>query len=196
MEASIPIRELPPGYTEVRYVSLTEGRRLLWLNLLSLLPLLASLLLMAVWTVIIAPIRQVPPSDFSLPWWASVILVLVIVLPLHELLHGIAITLTGHPARYGMKLDKGVLYATSDGALFRRNEYLFIALAPLVGITLLCLGLSLVAPDWLYTLLVMAVVLNAGGASGDLWSVGVLLRYPRRVLVRDEQDGFRIFDTR
>lgn len=48
MEASIPIRELPPGYTEVRYVSLTEGRRLLWLNLLSLLPLLASLLLLAV----------------------------------------------------------------------------------------------------------------------------------------------------
>ncbi len=191
-----PVRALPADYAEVRHVSLTEGRRLLWLNLLSLLPLVAALLVMAVWTVLVAPIRaNVPPTDFELPWWLGVLLVLVIVLPLHELIHGIAITLTGHPATYGIKLEKGVLYATSDGALFRRDEYLFVALAPLIGITLLCFGLSLASPEWLYGLLVMAVVLNAGGAVGDLWSVAVLLRYPRRALVRDEQDGFRVFDV-
>jgi hypothetical protein len=190
-----PIRELPPGYAEVRHLVLTEDRRLLWLNLLSLIPLAAALGVMALWTVIIAPIRGgIAVSTVELPWWLAVVIVLVVVLPLHELLHGIAITLTGHPARYGMKLNKGVLYATSEGALFRRDEYLFVALAPLVGITLLCLLLSLVAPEWLYQMLVMAVVLNAGGAIGDLWSVWVLLRWPRRVLVRDEQDGFRIFD--
>jgi hypothetical protein len=196
MFASNPVRELPPGYVEVKHVVLTEGRTLLWLNVLSLLPLLAALGLMAVWTVLVSPIRaNVPPTDFSLPWWLGVILVLVLVLPLHELIHGIAITITGHPATYGIKLDKGVLYATSDKALFRRDEYLLVAIAPLAVITLLCLVLSLFAPEWLYSLLVMAVVLNAGGAIGDIWFVVVLLRYPRRVLVRDEQDGFRIYDN-
>ena len=51
--------------------------------------------------------------------------------------------------RYGAKLSKGVLYATADNALFRRNEYLAIALAPLVGITLVVMVLMVVAPQGL-----------------------------------------------
>ena len=55
------------------------------------------------------------------------------------------------------------------------------------------MGLMIVVPQWLAYYLAIAAVLNAGGAIGDLWSVGVLLRYPAQVLVRDEADRFRIY---
>lgn len=54
---------------------------------------------------------------------------------------------------------------------------------------LLMLGL----PQWLVYYATIGAVVNAGGAVGDLWSVGVVLRYPASALVRDEADSFRIY---
>jgi hypothetical protein len=169
---------------------LTEPKLLLWLNILALVPLLAMVILMGWWWALIG---RSPGGNVDVPWWIAVIAILLVVLPLHEFLHGAAITAIGHRVRYGAKLSKGVLYATAENALFRRNEYLAVALAPLVGITLLAMALMLVVPQGFAYYLAIGAVLNAGGAIGDLWSVGVLLRYPASVLVRDESDGFRIY---
>lgn len=189
-----PIRELPADYTEALHYVLTEGRRLLWLNVAALVPLVIALLGMAVWWVVVMQLRAGQAEvEGSLPWWVGIIGIFVIVLPLHELIHGIAIQSLGHRARYGFKPSVGVLYATADGALFRRNEYVVIALAPLIVITLLGMGLMLIAPGWLAYTIAMGVVLNAGGAIGDIWSVVLTLRYPASALVRDEGDGFRIY---
>lgn len=192
--ARSPILELPPQYREIRHVQLTSDRLLLILNLLALVPLVAMLAWMAVWWVIVS-VGRAPSDPINVPWWVAIIAIILIVLPLHEVLHGLTINAVGHPARYGMKLSKGVLYATSDKALFRRNEYLAVALAPLVGITLAAMGLMLFVPQGLAYYVGIAAVLNAGGAIGDLWSTAVLLRYPSSVLVRDEEDGFRIYGT-
>jgi hypothetical protein len=185
-----PIRQLPPDYREVRSITLTERGLLLRLNLLALLPMAAALALMIGWTAVIPAGSG---ADEGAPWWLNVILTLLIVLPLHELLHGAAIRLTGHRPRYGIKLAQGVLYATADGAYFRRREYIFIALTPLAAITLLGLILMpLVAPGW-RMLIVMAVVLNAGGAVGDLWSVWMLRRFSEDTLIQDRGDSFSIY---
>lgn len=189
-----PIRELPQNYRESLHYVLTEGRRLLWLNVAALLPMLLAIALMAGWWEIVAPVRAASAGDpFSVPWWLGVVGMFLIVLPLHELFHGLAITLVGHRARYGMKLDKGVLYATADQALFRRDEYIFVALMPVVAITLLGMALMLLAPDGLVYYIALGVALNAGGAVGDLWATIVVLRYSRSALVRDEEDGFRVY---
>jgi hypothetical protein len=188
------IHELPTDYREnLRYV-LTEGRRLLWLNVAALLPMLVAIVAMAGWWEVAAPLRAASAdTSLSIPWWLGIAAMYLIVLPLHELFHGLAITLVGHRARYGMKLDKGVLYATADQALFRRDEYIFVALTPLVAITLLGMGLMLLAPEELVYYTAIGVVLNAGGAVGDLWASVVVLRYSRSALVRDEEDGFRVY---
>jgi hypothetical protein len=187
-----PIQELPPDYQEIRHVVLTEPKLLLWLNILALVPLLAMVIVMGWWWVLIA--RGLSPGGtVDVPWWIAVIAILLVVLPLHELLHGITIGAIGHRVRYGAKLSKGVLYATAENALFRRDEYLGVALAPLVAITLGAMALMVVVPQWLSYYVAIGAVLNAGGAIGDLWSVGILLRYPASVLVRDEADGFRIY---
>ncbi len=188
----IPLHELPPGYQEVRHVQLTEDRLLLWLNLLAAVPLVLMLALMAVWWVVVSVGRAPAPSP-DVPWWLALIAIILIVLPLHELIHGLVIRGLGHTVHYGAKLSKGVLYATSENALFRRDEYLAIALAPLVGITLAVMVLMVIAPQWMAYYLGIAAVLNAGGAVGDLYSVVVVLRYPPSILVRDEADSFRLY---
>ncbi|MBK9751086.1 MAG: DUF3267 domain-containing protein [Chloroflexi bacterium] len=192
--ARSPITDLPADYVEVQHLVLTEPRLLFRLNLLGLIPLILAVVAMGVYGAWIAPLRpSIPPERVPLPDVLMIVLVIVITLPLHELIHGLAITYVGHKPTYGMKLDKGVLYATADQALFRRDEYLMVALAPLVVITLAALLLLWIVPNGLVYWLSLAVVLNAGGAIGDLWAVGVVLRHPRSVLVRDEADGFRVF---
>ena len=190
---SSPLHQLPAGYTEVRHVVLTESRLLLRLNLLSLLPLALMLIWMALWWGLVSPGRASVPAP-DIPWWLSLIAILLVVFPLHELLHGLAIRCFGHHARYGAKLSKGVLYATAENALFRRHEYLIVALAPVVLITLAAMLLMRLVPAWLAYYLALAAVINAGGAVGDLWAARVVSRYSPRALVRDEADGFRVYE--
>lgn len=187
-----PIHDLPPDYVEVQHIELTDDKLLLRLNLLALIPLAIMLVFMGIWWWIASQINP-PGQPLPIPWWLALILVMLIVLPLHELFHGLVITAIGHQARYGMKLSKGVLYATADQALFRRREYLIVALAPLVGITLLAMLLMLIVPQWVGYYIGIGAVVNAGGAIGDLWAVKLLWPYPADALVRDEADGFRIF---
>lgn len=187
-----PIHTLPAGYHEVHYVLLTEDSLLLRLNLLAFIPLAAVFVLMALWWVI-ASLGRPPTPAPEIPWWLALIVITVVVLPLHELVHGLVIAGLGQRVRYGAKLSKGVLFATAENALFRRNEYLAVALAPFVVITLGVMGLMLIAPQWLAYYLAIAAVLNAGGAIGDLYAVAVVRRYPPATLVRDEADGFRLY---
>jgi hypothetical protein len=111
----------------------------------------------------------------------------LVMIPLHEGAHGLAIVAVGHQPRFGAKLSKMVVYATTDTGLFRRGEFLAVALAPLVALTLLGMFLVWVIPDWYGYYVSLAVVLNAGSA------IGVVLRYPPSALVRDEEDGIRVF---
>ena len=115
----------------------------------------------------------------------------LIVLPLHEWIHGLLIARYGHKPRYGVKLM--VLFATSDGALFRRREFIRIALAPLTVITAVGCLIMLFLPFGLAYWVALAVVLNAGGAIGDLWMTAIALRYDLSALIRDEEDSMRIF---
>ncbi len=189
-----PVMMLPPHYQEVHYMSINEHGVLLWLNLLSLVPLTISALIMFGSLLVYneelgSPlvINAFPDSVPTLLGLASVL----IVLPLHEWIHGLVISRCGHKPRYGVKLF--VLFATSDGALFRRNEFIRVALAPLVVITTMGSVLMLFLPFGVAYWVGLAVVLNAGGAIGDLWMTTIVLRYGPSALIRDEEDSMRIF---
>lgn len=193
MRRPTPIHELPPDYREVEHLILLQPDRALLLNLLALLPLGAALLLMAAWWTVVLRMRGAFPGGPDIPWWLGLLAALVIVLPLHEWIHGQAIAWAGHRPRYGMMLSKGALYATSDNALFPRGAFLVIALAPLVVITLAGMMLIPLLPDSVGYYVALAVVFNAGSAIGDLWMAAVVWRYPQTALVRDEADSIRIY---
>jgi hypothetical protein len=189
-----PVLALPPDYREVHYMSINERGVLLWLNVMSLVPLAISGLLVFGALLVYneelgSPlvINALPDTIPALAGLAGVLLVL----PLHEWIHGLIITQCGHRPRYGVKLF--VLFATSDGALFRRNEFIRVALAPLIVITAMGCLLMLFLPFGLAYWAGMAVVLNAGGAIGDMWMTAIALRYDPSILIRDEEDSMRIF---
>lgn len=190
-----PIQDVPHGWQEVRRVVLTEDRLLLRLNLWALVPLAISTLAMLGWAVAAGRWRAPVPPGPEIPWWLTLVLALL-VLPLHELVHAVLILSVGHRPRLGIKLDKGVLYATADQALFTRNQYLAVALSPLIVISLAgAASLLLLSSGWWWTV-ALAVILNAGGAIGDLWVSAQILRAPASALVRDTEDGYVLYEQR
>ncbi len=189
------IHELPPDYHEVEHLVLLEPRKLLLINLLALIPLIIALVVMGTWWAFVLRQRGSIAGGFGADWpsWLWIILIFIISIPIHEFLHGLAIRRAGHKPRYGMMLSKGAFYATSDNALFWRNDFIIIALAPIVGITLLGFLLVYLLPDALGYYVGLGVILNAANSIGDLWMTVVARRYPPTALLRDQADSIRIY---
>jgi hypothetical protein len=125
-------------------------------------------------------------------WIAINILGSIIILPIHEALHGLAITFWGGTPHYGAKLPFA-LYCGARSQLFHRNAYLVVALTPVVVLTLAAVVFTLFSPVLAsYTLL--ASVSNFSGAAGDVWMAAALLRQPKHVLVEDTQTGYVIWE--
>lgn len=196
------VKPPPDGYREVYYLGVTEPDKLVWLNIWALALLPPFILLALWWSAAVKDLRGTYTTGLqSVPgivWWIAVIGVL----PLHELVHGFAITLTGHKPRYGAQyVDMGrlkipyILYATADGVYFLRNQFVMIALAPLIVLTLVGLVMIYALPDFLALYIGAAVVINGSGSVGDLWMTMVALRYAPDALVLDEADSIRIYVT-
>lgn len=114
------------------------------------------------------------------------------VVVLHELVHAAVIRHYGGDVSFGLGLAGVVLpyaYVTTTLRL-SRNQFVAVALAPLVVITAVGFAV-MVALETLWLLVPLAF--NVGGAIGDLWMTGILLRYPRHVSVEDSVTGLRIY---
>jgi len=117
-------------------------------------------------------------------------------LALHEALHGAAVLAFGHRPTFGAGLLHGMPYfSTTANAAFSRDEFIVIALAPLLSLSAAGIALMFAVPGWA-PWLVAPLALNALGAIGDLNLAQVALRYPRRVLINDERTGIRVFGHR
>lgn len=196
-----PITSVPQDYREVMYLNVLEDQQaLVVLNVLSIGGFVVGIGLMAAWTAVVTAARGtytalLPVPDIAL--WIAVIAVF----PLHEWVHGQVIRWVGHRPRYGMKLvDVGpikvpiALYATTNDGLFRRGEFIAVAMAPLVVITFAGMLLVVLLPDVYTVFIAFAVILNMSGAVGDIWMTWLVLKYSPDALVRDEADAIRIYD--
>lgn len=188
--------ELPANYQEAGFLRVTGQRQFLWLNVFSLVCMAIAIpifygLLFVYHGLFEAPlVIEAFPKTISSIVGVSIVLLMI---PVHEWFHGLSIQYWGHHARYGIKPLKGVVYATADGALFWRHQYISVALAPFVAISVL-----MMVSSWFFSAnigfwLMLTAVLNAAGAAGDFWMTQVALRYPSHALIRDEEDGMRVF---
>lgn len=127
-----------------------------------------------------------------LVWLLINILGAIVILPLHELLHGLMFLLWGGRPFFGAKLPLA-LYCGARQQLFHRNQYIAVGLAPLVVITLVAFVLTLFSPVLAsYTL--FANLSNFSGAVGDLWSVMRMARLPANALIEDTDAGYRAWE--
>ena len=138
------------------------------------------------------------PSDgnlqFGLGEMGLAIAGIVVTFVLHELTHGLVMQLFGAKPKYGIIWKGLMLYATSPGYTYRRNNYVVIALAPFLFISaLVVLGMWILQGTAWVALLAICGVVNASGAVGDMWITMIVLRYPATAYVMDERDGIRVF---
>ena len=116
------------------------------------------------------------------------------VLVLHEAIHGAAFKYFGGRPTFGATVIQKILpafYCSAPGYWFTRGQFAVIILAPLVVISLLGIALMPFVDDGL--LLVLPLAINFGGAIGDLWMAGMLLRREQGTMIEDLKDGLRFY---
>ena len=109
---------------------------------------------------------------------------------LHELIHGAFMSKYGGKPSYGAGIAHYILpyfYATTK-TIFTRNQFIVIAIAPLVVISLVVIGIMAAFPSIAHWMIIPFVI-NGSGAVGDLWVTRNILRCPKHVLVEDRKNG-------
>ena len=184
---------LSEEYQQVLYWTITENpKRAILIQILSVPFFILSLLVFFGLAVSLGKLPS--PLTFGLGEIVIVIVAIVLTIVLHELMHGIAMQIFGAQPRYGVLWKQAMFYATAPGYAFRRNDYIQIALTPLIVLSVLVvLGIWYLSGTFWVASLAIGGVINASGAIGDLWITTIVLRYPATAHVIDEKDGVRVF---
>jgi hypothetical protein len=185
------LRTLPPGYRLAQTLEIASRRTLIALNVAGFVLALAALLGFSLFASGLPPGLPDPLSGISPV--ITIIVLFVLMLALHEALHGLTFRLFGARPRYGLNLRKSVAFASAADDYVARDAYIVVALVPLVVITLLALVLMLAAGGTTRDVIGFVAALNVGGSVGDLWFVTVCRRYPRNLLVRDFGEGAALY---
>jgi hypothetical protein len=185
---------LPDNYQEVRYWTITgKPMRVIAMNILSVF---LFVIFGRIFSWLAFSLGKLPSEGEIKLGLSEIGLVLagaILTLVLHELTHGLAMQMFGAKPKYGI-LWQGMLYATSPGYSYHRNNYVVIALAPFVFLSILfILGMWLLQGTLWVALLGICGIFNAAGAIGDMWITTIVLRYAAAAYVMDERDGMRVF---
>lgn len=122
----------------------------------------------------------------------SLVAVFVIIIVMHELLHGIFFWIFSHqPPKFGLR--GWYAFASAPGWFFPRRQYLVIGLAPVVCISALGLILLALLPVEAVMLALFAVIINAASSVGDLWIIIRLIFERGPVAVEDVGDGMYFY---
>lgn len=199
-----PTQVLPEGYQAVETIDVKQDQRLLMiLNVAGLVVLLLTGWLMFRWLVLVRAadlagsiqVFTIRTPLVVIGLIAGILALTALHIILHEALHGVFFWLfTRSKPRFAFHWTYA--YAAAPDWYIPRGPFLVTTLAPLVVITLAGLlifrfaPLGWLAPTWL------VVVMNAGGAVGDMLVTARLLRLPPSTLVNDRGDAVTFFTTR
>lgn len=104
---------------------------------------------------------------------------------LHELVHGLAFRLRGYEPSYGVAVNMGAFYAAAFHQYQGRRDAMVSLVAPLVVLDLCYLPL-LFAPSGLVAFTAfVGLLINTGGAAGDIYMLARVWRMPEGTLLYD-----------
>ena len=110
--------------------------------------------------------------------FATLLFCFSVLIVIHEFIHGIALKFTGaKKVRYGGYIKKFIFYAEADRHVLNRNQFAFVALAPLVTVqtvTLIGIAFSLAQP-WLYFWIILMAV-HSLFCAGDIGLLALFYR--------------------
>ncbi len=183
---------LPENYKEILSIDLQKDKKkAILINALAIV--------IAVVMVVIAnffvPITELfsfekGMLDYSLRF-VTVLVASVAYMILHELVHGIAMKLSGtEKIKYGFT---GMYAFAGSDDLYYKKSYLFIALAPVIlwGIVLLIINLFVNA-SWFWVVYILQIS-NISGAAGDFYVSIKFATLPDDILVKDRGVGMIVY---
>lgn len=191
-------QSLPVGYTLDNRFDLKNKKLVLWLNIVGLF-LVGFFLWVFIgllhWLRPEANLTLVISFDSPLKTLlqlAAILLVIAVVLTLHEAVHGLFFwVFSRHKPTFGFSL--AYAYAAMPGWYFPRNQYLWIGMAPFTLLSFLGVALMAIVPVNILGLLLVALVMNASGAVGDLAVLFWLLGKPRSAFALDQADSIEVY---
>lgn len=128
-----------------------------------------------------ATVYSMDPLAIGLPFVTA----LVVTAVGHELLHGLALRQFGYEVDYGVAPKAGAVYTVALGQFLTREHLLWVSVAPLLGLTLVCVPLLAVPVPEVALTALFVLVLNTGGSGPDLYLAVRALRWPPGTVVYD-----------
>jgi hypothetical protein len=186
----------PENASLVYSLDLLNNRRAFWL--LQIPGTLAFILfgfLLILWTdQLRTDLYQLYSHGLVVTLWGafSLLLSATVTIGLHELVHGIFFWLYSR-SRPLFGLRGGYAFAAAPGWFFPRRQYLIVALAPLVLLTVVGMLLLLIVPAGALGAILFGVTVNISGAVGDMWIALQVLRQRGQIMIEDTGDGINIF---
>lgn len=106
-------------------------------------------------------------------------IVLSILIPVHEAIHGLAYKILGAPkVNYGANLRNFYFYAVADGFVLGRSAFQFLALAPFVLISIAAIaGIAFAASVYWQWILWGVLLMHVGACAGDFGMLGFYARH-------------------
>lgn len=184
------LKQLPTSYREDGVIDLSQNKAAL------LALMIASVVLLVVFSLLLIRLMAVIRPDFSLTVGMiellMVVVVSVVITVVHEAIHGVFFWLfTKEKPVFGASLLYA--YAGAPDWYIRRDAYAVVGMAPLVVITVVGMALLWVVPTWAILPVILAVVLNASGAAGDMGVIGYLFTKPPSTYVCDTGDRMTFY---
>ncbi len=158
---------------------------------------LLGLLLVPVWWVLFAALVSLLGGREEIGGTISIVNFLVafsfavILIVVHELLHGFAVILAGKRPSFGA--GPGFFYTTCHDPLSWR-AYTTVVLMPFAVINGGALIASIIWPGVTGWALFLSLI-NTMGAGGDIWMFFRILKAPRTGLIMDLASGFAVYDV-
>ena len=133
--------------------------------------------------------------DLFMKYSVLILVAVLVIVPLHEALHGILFKLWTGKVRFGFVITLAfpAFYSTSESEI-SRNRFIAIALIPqiLTIIALLCAELSSLS-EFGIACCVACASFNLSGGCSDFIVAGKLLTLPSSVRVKDDKIGITIY---
>lgn len=191
-------KDLPGNYHLNKTLNLSRTHAVLWMNLAAI-PLL--FLFGWIFSHLITIISNISPiqfgifglfGKFSILELFFCILSIILMLILHEVVHGIFFRLFTHDSpRFAVKI--GYAFAAAPEWYLTRIQYIIVGLSPFVIITFISIILTYAVNALLIPYLLLIATFNAAGCLGDFIVVGWIISQPNMILVKDEGDIFSTY---
>lgn len=183
---------LPEDYKEIYSVDLQKNKKqAILVNVLALV--IAAVLVVPM--LFVVPITSLFSFDSGIGAYiirfASLMVLIVLYMVLHEIVHGIAMKICGtKKVKYGFT---GMYAFAGSDDYYNKKSYIFIALAPVVLLGIILGIINFFVPtDWFWVVYLIQIT-NLSGAAGDLFVTVKFARLPKDILVKDYGVGMNVF---